>query len=92
MTIYFRRRDVPELAGLPRDQASLRLRQAQEHMSLKMALLSSALFGGITLIGAGVGYLLGQQLVGVLAGWLLGMWMYSLVKLNAARPWLKNGP
>lgn len=90
MPIYLRKRDLPELAGLPPDQADVRLRAAQERLGLKPALLSSALFGGLTVIGLFVGRALGQQLAGTLVGWVLGLGAYQLVKLNAARPLLRE--
>lgn len=90
MTVYFRKRDLPELAGLPPARADVRLRAAQERLGLKPALLSSALFGGLTIIGLFAGRALGQQLAGTLIGWLLGWGTYQVVKLNAVRPLLRE--
>lgn len=90
MPIYLRKRDLPELAGLPPEQADARLRAAQERLGLKPALLSSALFGGLTVVGLFVGRAFGQQLAGTLIGWVLGLGVYQVIKLNAARPLLRD--
>jgi hypothetical protein len=90
MTIYFRTASLPELANLPPDQAKARATQAQQELGLKPSLLSAGLFGGATLLGSIIGWLLHYQLIGIAIGWVTGMWLFKLVKINASRPILRG--
>jgi hypothetical protein len=90
MTIYFRTASLPELANLPPEQATARATQAQEQLGLKPSLVSAALFGGATLLGGLLGWLLHYQLIGTAIGWFIGMWLFKLVKINASRPILRG--
>lgn len=92
MSVYFRRQDLPELAGLDDAEASRRLREAQDKLGLKVALLCSLVFGGLTVLGLFAGRALGYQLYGVVVGWSLGMGAYALIRLNAARALLEPPP
>ena len=62
----------------------------QPRLGLKTALLGSAVFAGLTLIGIGVGMRLGEPVLGTVGGWMLGLWAYVLLRLNASRPLLRQ--
>ena len=90
MPLYFRRQDLPELAGLSDAEADRRLRAAQDKLGLKTALKGSALFAALTLLGIVIGRAFGQQMYGAIIGWLAGFGAYGLFKLNAARPFIER--